>query len=697
MGALPPLPARSKRARAASLAVGALGAVVLGLATRAAAEERPAEEGPEDVRVRGSRASGFSSKSTEGEGPRDSTDVASLFDAVPGVHVRRLGADDGFATLSIRGSSSQQVAVYLGAIPISGGATPTLDLASLPLWPRASVRVYRSFAPAALGPGSLGGTMVLSPPSIAEPARTDAYGAGGSLGTARFRVGEIRESDGVRTLTALAGSRADDSFAYLDPVASAGGREVYRDRANADHAAIAGLYQRSYPVYFTRERPGRFTFTLLAQARRQHLPGTIQVPTSRQELATSRIIGGLELLVPAGKGAFAARAWGRREHLELRDGPNESGVLLGPTRTDDGVIALGGSVGWTGRSGPASADFRIDGSAERFAPGSWVGSATPPGARRYAVGAGFDYDLRATDRLTLHASLRADRWSDLGGEDPRTPARNGGPEDELRLNGNIGAEYTLGRMAVAFHAGRVARPPTFLERYGNRGAFLGNPALVPEAALTADAGVRASLGGPRALGEAELEAAGFVSYADDLILFVSQGAFGRAKAVNIGSARTLGLETSLRARLQRADMRASYTLMPTANLSECQSDRSGCERPPLPARPLHEAFVDVGYTVGPVRAGYGLDLTSGTRADITGTVVVPLRVLQAARLRYDAGWLPGLRFTAEVRNLFDVRTATYDGAAGPITAPIGDFYDYPLPGRTFFVSARFTAPRSVLP
>ena len=41
------------------------------------------------------------------------------------------------------------------------------------------------------------------------------------------------------------------------------------------------------------------------------------------------------------------------------------------------------------------------------------------------------------------------------------------------------------------------------------------------------------------------------------------------------------------------------------------------------------------------------------------------------------------------RNLFDVRTGTYDGALGPVREPIGDFYEYPLPGRTFLVSARF--------
>jgi hypothetical protein len=660
-----------------------------------AATGRAGAEEPESVRVRGSHAGGFSSKATEGEGPRDTTDVASLFDGTPGVHVRRLGADDGFSTLSIRGSSSQQVSVYLSGIPLSGGATPTLDLASLPLWPRASVRVYRSFAPAALGPGSLGGTLLLGPPSVTESPRTDVYGAVGSLAMGRLRIGEIREARGVRTLTAFSASRATDSFEYLDPIASAGGKEVYRERDNASHASYSAMYQRSYPVRFTRDLVGRFTFTTLTQTRKQQLPGTIQVPTSRQELHTSRSIGGIEFLTPAGKGTFSVRGWARRERLELRDAPSPTGVLLGPTRTKDLVVAVGGSLGWTGRAGPSSADFRIDGAAERFAPGSWVGAATPPQARRYAVGAGLDYDLRPSDRLTLHGSLRGDKWSDLGGDDGGVNGNRS--RDELRITGNLGAEYASGRVALAAHVGRLARPPSFLERYGNRGSFIGNPGLLPESAWTTDAGVRASLGSPRSKAEAELEAVAFLTYAEDLIVFVNQGAFGRAKAVNIGSARTGGLETSLSARLWKLDTRASYTLMPTANLSECQSNAPGCDRPPLPGRPLHELFFDAGITVGPVRAGYGLDVTSGTRADVTGAIVVPARVLQAARLRYDASWLPGLRFTAEVRNLFDVRTASYDGAAGPVTAPIGDLYDYPLAGRTFFVSARFTAPRSILP
>src|SRR5204863_1997954 len=98
--------------------------------------------------------------------------------------------------------SSTEVAIYLAGVPLSGGADPTLDLATLPLWPGARARVYRSFAPAALGPGSLGGTLVLDPPSPRAPEATDVWTAVGSFGARRVRVGDIR---------ALAGSAGSDA------------------------------------------------------------------------------------------------------------------------------------------------------------------------------------------------------------------------------------------------------------------------------------------------------------------------------------------------------------------------------------------------------------------------------------------------------------------------------------------------------
>ncbi|HVJ92579.1 MAG TPA: TonB-dependent receptor plug domain-containing protein, partial [Labilithrix sp.] len=278
-------------------------------------------ESEDEVVVRGrQQAAGFVSRARIEESPRTVTDAASLIEPLPGVHVRRLGADDSFATLSIRGSSSTQVAVYLAGVPLSGGADPTLDLATLPLWPFAAARVHRTFAPAALGRGSLGGTLVIDPPSPRAPAGTEVWLAAGSFGSRRLRIGDVRgEPNGVRIASGVSASRSDDDFTFFDQSASeAVGREVLAKRRNAGHAAAAGLASVGIPVRFGT-RSGALTVTALAQARRQELPGPARSPTAFQRLDSSRLVSALEFTLPASRDAsFVLRGWGRREGLSVR-------------------------------------------------------------------------------------------------------------------------------------------------------------------------------------------------------------------------------------------------------------------------------------------------------------------------------------------------------------------------------------------
>ena len=153
---------------------------------------------------------------------------------------------------------STQVAVYLAGVPLRGGANPTLDLATLPLWPGARVRVYRSFAPAAMERGSLGGTLVLGIRLRRDPHRSEVWTAAGSFGSGRMRVGDVRGTgDGVRIATGISTSRSDDDFTYLDPLASTSGHDVYTTRENAGHAAANSLVSIALPVRLGAEEPAR--------------------------------------------------------------------------------------------------------------------------------------------------------------------------------------------------------------------------------------------------------------------------------------------------------------------------------------------------------------------------------------------------------------------------------------------------------
>jgi hypothetical protein len=659
--------------------IAALGALLSALAVRPAHAQ--SEPQTEEVTVRGEPVGNFVSRADERDSPRELTDAASLVEPLPGVHVRRFGADDSFTTLSVRGSSSNEVAILLAGVPFTGGADPTLDLATLPLWPGAVARVHRSFAPAALGPGSLGGTLVLDAPRASAPESTDVWAAGGSFGEARLRMGDVRAlGDGGRIATALSASRADDDFTYLDPTASTPGHDVFTRRQNAGHAAVNGLVSWALPVRWSSGSAGTLTVTTLLQDRRQQLPGTVLGPTPLAQLDSDRELASAELTGAVGAGTWSARGWGRREGLALSDAL--ASPALGPTRADQTIVAAGGSVGWRGRPVPAATvEVRADGSGERFAPGVVEGATPPPGATRGSAGAAVDAEWRALERLTAAASGRVDGWSGVASDGTKT--------GEVRPTGHVGAEAVLEPATLAAHAGTTARPPSFVELYGDRGAFIGDSALRPESAWTVDAGARLA----RHLGPARvaLEVAGFGTWAQDLITFVPTGAYGRSRATNIGRARLAGVEVDARMALGLVELRGAYTGLATENDAACTAATGGCARPPLPGRPANDFVGDAMVHLGPAVVRAGVDALTGMVSDLSGSIGVPPRVLASAGVRVDV--TREVRLALDVRNLFDVRTGTYEGALGPVREPIGDSYEYPLPGRSFLVSARFTEAR----
>jgi len=196
-----------------------------------------------DVTVRGSATSAFVSKTSVDQSAREALDAASLVADLPSVHVRRLGAEGALASLSVRGSASSQVGAVLAGIPLTSAADPSLDIGALPLWPGASFRVHRGFAPAALGTtGYLGGVLAIEPPSPAEEARTSWWTAAGSFGGLKLRVGDLRRAGDLTVATGLFASRADGDFSYelSDPIS--GARRTLT-RTNAGHAA-AGRARR---------------------------------------------------------------------------------------------------------------------------------------------------------------------------------------------------------------------------------------------------------------------------------------------------------------------------------------------------------------------------------------------------------------------------------------------------------------------
>lgn len=95
-------------------------------------------------------------------------DLGELLSKVPGVHVTRLGGRGAYTVVSIRGSTSAQVAVYLNGILMNTGGEGAVDLSTIPLNAVERIEVYRGSVPARFGISGIGGVINIITSSEAQ-------------------------------------------------------------------------------------------------------------------------------------------------------------------------------------------------------------------------------------------------------------------------------------------------------------------------------------------------------------------------------------------------------------------------------------------------------------------------------------------------------------------------------------------------
>lgn len=604
---------------------------------------------------------------------------------LPSVHVRRLGADGAQSTLSIRGSASSQVGVLFNGIPLTSGADPTFDVGSLPMWPGASFRVYRGFAPASLGTtGYLGGLLVIEPPSSLEGTRTDAQLIAGSFGTLKARAGDARSVGPVKLGVGVFGSRTDGDFSYQVTNPRTGDL-VTRTRTNAG-AVSAGAIGR---VALERSW-GSLGAVFLADARHVGLPGSALFPTTYPELDTRRFVAGVDATFRVGTSAsLRAQVWGRNERSRFDDPFGEIDPTRSSNLTEQSILAAGSSVILRGlRVGPVAIALQVDARGEHLSPNEGVSVLGGVDASRIAGGAGIEVETRVRSALRLFASGRVDARRDHAAGIVASNVSDQVESTDIVPSGHVGAAYRIsGAATVSAHMGFLRRFPSFVELYGDRGTLVGDPRLRIERALSADLGVQGDL----RVGQVQFgyEVVGFVADQRDLITFLP---LGRAtfRASNIGMALLAGVESSAKIVAKNLTTTLSYTFLFTEN----RSNDPLVHGQPLPGRPLQDFSYDAAYRIGPVQLRYGIDAIASTAVDPSAAVIVPPRFFHGAGLALDVPRISGLRLGLEVQNLFDRRVMR---VPSPLTnelvaLPVSDFLGFPLPGRSFWASLRFRTP-----
>ncbi|MFH1135575.1 MAG: TonB-dependent receptor [Pseudomonadota bacterium] len=473
-------------------------------------------------------------------------DLASVLSKEAGVQVSRSGGLGGFSTISLRGSSSEQVLVFLDGIQLNDASGGGVDLGGVSLADVEAIEIYRGTAPINFARGGIGGVV-----NIRTLRKKKGLRGALSLGAGSFNTQEVSgfinhkpgKFDYLVSLDQLASG--NDYPILNDQGTTFNARDdEWQDRANNEVRQYNALVKAGYD--FTDD----FRLEILNQyfSKDQSLPTWDNDPRASAYLDTQRNISRLrfsgERLGPALFNASLQLDYLRREE-EYRDKNGEIG--LGTQHAEYLTDRYGGGLFFEWPTAWNVFSLTGDLRREEYHPRDLLNKSRMPRSDRLLTGLAAQNSLVLwDDRLALTPALRYTSIIDhmKSGTDIFDREVTAKTVRKHYLTPQAGLKFlVLDWLTLKANAAQYVREPSFYELFGDRGFFLGNTDLKAEKGTNWDAGLEATWRpGLELFNLVSVQAAYFRSDVRDLIA-PAYDSRGIGRSINIGRAEIQGLET----------------------------------------------------------------------------------------------------------------------------------------------------------
>lgn len=597
--------------------------------------------------------------------------VPDLLDQVAGVEIRQLGGVGSFSTISIRGSTSEQVVILLDGVELNRARSGVVDISKIPIDIVDRIEIYRGTSPAKFSDAGIGGVVniITKKPRKKRLRRWElsagSFGTFGSSYTESSGFGKDRYG----YLLFAKGTHTDGNFEYFDdngtPYNEADDEWTRRKNNRRDDGSIVAKLRMNELGAF------RLDFAQNVFICDQGLPGIGAYQSEVASLETFRSITSMKL-------SSEEAAWGdldadigfffNYEEQRFHDPEGEIGV----GNQDNRQRTCAGGLNFLA-SYPVTPWLLLylntGGSAEEFRSKDILldiqGVRPQQRLRFYCAAETEIYTL--SDNLIVSPSVRYDLVSNRFGGAQATAWMTEVPErrdEEEAASPKIGVRYDLTpRLQVRANLGRYVRWPNFYELFGDRGVIMGNPELTPEEGLNFDAGFALkglSFGPVRSF---DLSLTYFESSIDNLILFV-QNSQRTSIAQNISKAFIWGDEVSFDMSIKGYfKWSGSYTYQKALDRSEIAYWKGNH----LPGRPEHKVYSKEELSYGGFTFFHEYYFIGENYLDRANFMKVESRNIHNAGIIWNHK--NNLSVSVQVMNIGDERAYDYIG--------------YPLPGRYY--------------
>ena len=599
-------------------------------------------------------------------------DLVEILNDLPGLHVKKFGGYGSYSSISIRGSSANQVSILIDGIPLNSAQTGSVNLGDIPLENFEKIEIYYGNLPVEFNTSPIGGVVNLITKK-AKSTRGYLKISSGSFETYSANAYGSYSNQFFNILGIFSGFQSKANFEFLDD----NGTE-FNDKD--DEITKRNNNQIDEYNFFFKSGlniSDRVNLQLSNNfyKKNQGLPGIGSIQTENTEVRTTRNILNLifnwnEFMNPMID--FSSNCFYSYQSQRFIDLDGEFG--FGLSSTEDLTDVYGQNIIF--RIYPSeiieiitSAGFK----KERFKPWDQLSEPNRESIQKRLekyISSSFELHF-LNHKLILQGSIKYNQYknyfnnSDTGylitkdnqdtsiKEDFFSPSQGFlfKPFEFLTFKGNIGKYHRI---------------PNFIELFGNKGSVFGNPDLTPERSDNWDLGFLIDLGKPDFIDYLTIEYSFFENKVKDLIQF-EMFTSTMSKAFNTDSARITGHEISLDFSIfKHIRFSGNFTKLKAVNTTQDKTLEGNF----LPFRPEKEAFGRLTAYFEKFSIFFETEFVQQIYLNPANNDSVPERTV------FNSGFSikpwEYIEFAFEVKNFTDNR--------------IFDMRNYPLPGISYHLS-----------
>lgn len=601
------------------------------------------------------------------------TCLSDVIEKEAGIQIRQSGGLGSFSSVSLRGSTGEQVMIYLDGVLLNDASGGGVDLSNISLSDVASIEIFKGTAPIQFGKPAIGGVVNIKTLRAKDGVRgnvTTGYGSFNTWQTSGLVNYKKGQWDGLVSGEYM---DSDNDFNYLNKQGTlwSDADDTWEDRENSQVAQANVLGKVGLDI----SPDTRLSLVNQWFQKDQGIANWRNSPANDTTLDTRRNITTLKLTLDDVTAAHLNTVW-RLDTTwmeeEYKDLKGHVGLGRQHTQNVTRKYGINAFAEWPAdwHILTATADIRL----EQYKPEDLTGQALDRDSDRTLVTLGLeDTVFFFNDRLSVSPALRFMVIDNhlQSGTSVHGMAVDEVNDSESHWTPQIGVKIKVFPwLTLKSNLNRYVREPSFFELFGDRGFFTGNQELMAEKGVNRDIGFEAAWDfEERPVQSLSFSLAWFKNDVDDLITRVYD-ARGIGKSDNISGSEISGVEAGFRLRFKAfLTLSGGLTLQDTENQSEIAS----FDGKDLPGRYATSWMgkAEFRYRDALAYVEYLAD------RDMYYDTANLLKAANKEVVNIGGSYLftPHWRIFLEARN---IRDHYYE-----------DFYRYPMPGRSFSASVKY--------